>query len=110
MKSGSKVLLGVLAGAATGAILGILFAPDKGEETRKKLSDGSKDVADNLKKKFGEFVDSVADKYDTVKSTATDLYVQGKSKVSTVASALKTEASEAVGSYGSNHGGSSDMG
>ncbi|MEJ7683756.1 MAG: YtxH domain-containing protein [Segetibacter sp.] len=44
MNSGSKVLLGVLAGAATGAILGVLFAPDKGMETRRKISDSSRDI------------------------------------------------------------------
>ena len=36
MKSG-KVLLGVLAGAAAGALLGILFAPEKGTKTRKMI-------------------------------------------------------------------------
>jgi gas vesicle protein len=36
-KSGS-VLLAFLAGAATGAALGILYAPDEGRNTRDKLS------------------------------------------------------------------------
>jgi gas vesicle protein len=36
MDSG-KVVLGVLAGIATGAILGILFVPAKGTEKRKKI-------------------------------------------------------------------------
>lgn len=37
-KRGGNTLLAFLAGAATGAILGILYAPDKGVNTRQKLS------------------------------------------------------------------------
>ena len=62
MNSGSKVLLGVLAGAAAGAILGVLFAPETGEETRKRISEGSKDLTTGLKDKFGEFVDNLSEK------------------------------------------------
>ncbi|HEX8279068.1 MAG TPA: YtxH domain-containing protein [Segetibacter sp.] len=106
MNSGSKVLLGVLAGAATGAILGVLFAPDKGEETRRRISEGSKDVTDNLKTKFGEFVDGLAERYDSVKETATDLLDQGRQKASNVVSALKSEA----GNVASNVSGSAVAG
>lgn len=37
-KKGNNILFGFLAGAAVGAILGILYAPDKGSNTREKLS------------------------------------------------------------------------
>ncbi|MFN4147120.1 MAG: YtxH domain-containing protein [Runella sp.] len=38
MSSSSKTLVAFLAGVATGAVVGILYAPDKGEVTRDKLS------------------------------------------------------------------------
>ena len=37
-KKRGNTLLAFLVGAATGAILGILYAPDKGSNTREKLS------------------------------------------------------------------------
>ncbi|MCW3082076.1 YtxH domain-containing protein [Segetibacter sp.] len=107
MSSGSKVLLGVLAGAATGAILGVLFAPDKGDETRRRISEGSRDVTENLKNKFGEFVDGLADRYETVKESATDLIDQGRQKASSVVSALKSEAGNVASNVSSATGAAS---
>lgn len=85
MNSGSKVLLGVFAGAAAGAILGVLFAPDRGVETRRKIGEGSKDIATNLKDKFADLVDGIADKYESAKEGATDLINKGKDKASSLA-------------------------
>jgi len=66
MNSG-KVVLGVLAGVAIGATLGILFAPDKGTETRKKISRKGEDVIDEIAEKFNELLNNLTEKIDTVK-------------------------------------------
>jgi gas vesicle protein len=71
MRSSGKVLLGVLAGVAAGATLGILFAPDKGSNTRKKIVDKSNDYADDLTQRFNEFVDSMNQKVDSLTKDAT---------------------------------------
>lgn len=47
-----KIVVGAVAGAVVGAALGVLFAPDKGSETRKKIAGGAKDLTDELKKKM----------------------------------------------------------
>ena len=44
-----KTTLGFLTGIAVGIGIGILLAPDKGSETRKKLADTAGDLFDKLK-------------------------------------------------------------
>jgi gas vesicle protein len=64
MKKSGNVIGALLLGAAVGAALGILLAPDKGSETRKKLFDGAKGFTDDLKKKTKEAVDKFKGKAD----------------------------------------------
>ena len=75
--STSKTLLGFLAGAAVGAALGILFAPEKGTETRRKISEQGNDLADNIKGKFTDLVDGVKEKFSSIKSDAEDVAEKG---------------------------------
>lgn len=44
------VVIGMIAAAAVGALVGTLFAPDKGSETRKKIKDAADDLATKVKK------------------------------------------------------------
>jgi gas vesicle protein len=48
MKDKGSMIGLVLLGFAAGAAVGILMAPDKGSETRKKLMGGIKDLAGNM--------------------------------------------------------------
>ena len=49
MTTSQKVLAAVLAGAAAGLIAGILVAPDKGSETRRKIGDAARNAADSVR-------------------------------------------------------------
>lgn len=76
MDSG-KVLLGALAGIATGAVLGILFAPDKGSNTRKKIAEKGKDAAGNLKTRYNDAIDSLTSRLEAVKNEGLNFYEEG---------------------------------
>lgn len=52
MNNNAKILAALGAGLAAGAILGVLFAPDKGTETRKKINQQGQKLADAVKDKF----------------------------------------------------------
>lgn len=63
----SKVVLAVLGGVAAGALIGVLMAPDKGSNTRKKYLDKGKNCIDDLKGKFEDLYDNaISDAKDFV--------------------------------------------
>ena len=74
--SSGKILLGVLAGVAAGALLGVLFAPDKGWNTRKRISKKADAYVEGLKDKFSEFLETISGKLEEVKEEVSDLTEQ----------------------------------
>jgi gas vesicle protein len=70
--SSGKVFLGVLAGAAAGALAGILFAPAKGSKTRKRILKKGEDYSDTVKEKLNDLLEVVTEKFEKVKADVSD--------------------------------------
>ncbi|MFC5682120.1 YtxH domain-containing protein [Flavobacterium sp. MAHUQ-51] len=64
--STGKTLIALASGAAIGAVLGILFAPDKGEKTRQKIKDGYKDLEKDMKSKLANAKVDLEESYDNM--------------------------------------------
>ncbi|RIJ42932.1 hypothetical protein D1627_03580 [Pontibacter oryzae] len=73
--SGGKLAVGLLAGAAAGAIAGILLAPDKGASTRKKVSEQASKLGNQVSKGYSSTKDKVNDWTGKMKSGKTDAHV-----------------------------------
>ncbi|WP_100616038.1 YtxH domain-containing protein [Confluentibacter citreus] len=77
----SNTIIGLLAGVAVGATLGVLFAPEKGETTRKKITEKSKQAKDKLKEGFNDFLDTVSDKYSSIKENGEEFLNKEKEAI-----------------------------
>ncbi len=84
-----KMILSIAVGVAAGAVIGVLLAPDKGSETRRKISERSNEYADGLKTKFNDFIESMLDKFDSVKAEAENLAHKGMNKADEIKNEVK---------------------
>ena len=91
--SSSKVLLGFVAGAAVGALAGILFAPDAGTNTRKKIASKAGDWTDAAKESFGGLIDGVKKAYSGAKDEAEEFGETAKAKYASAKTEVKNTLS-----------------
>lgn len=87
MKDSGKVVAALLAGLAAGAVLGVLFAPEKGTETREKINESLADLAEALKERAEEQFDQLNDFKEKVLAVV-------KSKISKTESVIDEEIEE----------------
>ena len=66
MNKTGKILIAIVAVVTAGAIVGILFAPDKGNKTRRKIREQGRKVVDDIeynfhkgKEKFNELKEDI---------------------------------------------------
>ncbi len=70
-----------LNGVAVGIILGVLFAPDSGEETRRKISQRAAGIKDS----YNDFADDVSYTYNKIKDKASKVVNKTKNEFDTSA-------------------------
>jgi gas vesicle protein len=89
MKDKAKIVAALLVGAAAGAALGILLAPDKGDETRKDITDF-----------FAELVEATKERAQTkannIKDYGNNVYNNAKSKFSGIVHGASEHGDEVI--------------
>jgi len=76
----SNFITGVLVGAIAGLTAGILLAPDKGTETRRKIMEKGNDLADAAKNKFKAYGQKGEEMLNETENKAQEWAQKGKRK------------------------------
>ncbi|HEY2722781.1 MAG TPA: YtxH domain-containing protein [Chitinophagaceae bacterium] len=78
----------LLWGFTLGLLTGLLLAPEKGSETRRRISR----KANDLKDRFDDFVDSVSERFDAFTSEVEDMAVNTGSQARSFAGDIRNGA------------------
>ncbi len=73
-----SLISGLLLGALAGAALGVLFAPHKGSRTRSNIVEGTKDIADSLKRKMKKEVKAIRRKAKDLENATKEKFEEMK--------------------------------
>lgn len=68
----NQAFIRTLGAVAAGITLGVLFAPDKGSNTRKKIIQKSTSATDDLKKRLKNITNPVSGKYNSLNEELTE--------------------------------------
>jgi len=73
MNNTAKIIAALAVGAAAGAVIGVLFAPEKGSETRRKVSEEGKKLAQSLKEKLNRMKEKSDEVASNIQESIDDL-------------------------------------
>lgn len=73
MKSTGSFIIGLFSGAALGAVIGLLYAPEDGKTTRDKLGQKANDLKGDLDERFEELKDYVEDAVGEMKEKVVEM-------------------------------------
>ncbi len=76
-----KVLGGVFAGVATGAVVGLLFAPHKGKSTRRRIIEKGESYIADFEEVMTNYMEMVNKKMEGMKMEINHIRTNGKAKV-----------------------------
>lgn len=85
----NNVITGIVSGLAIGTILGILFAPDKGCNTRRKIAKKGSDLRGGIKNSIDNLVSSIENKYEELASKVENVIDESKSRFGDIKKDLK---------------------
>jgi gas vesicle protein len=68
MKNATNIFLGILGAATAGVVIGMLIAPEKGEDLRSNIRGTAADLA----KKLGDLINQGKEQFEAMKSIAGD--------------------------------------
>jgi gas vesicle protein len=80
MKKAGDVIGAFLIGVAVGTVIGILYAPQSGEETRKVLSSKTQNITEELNQKFNSLKDEIEKLKNEAAKISNDLIVEFEKK------------------------------
>jgi len=78
---GSEFLKGLLIGGLAGAILGILYAPKSGRETREEIGRKTEDLLAKAKEDYEKALEKSKKTYETALKRLRDLELAAKEKI-----------------------------
>jgi len=80
----TRMILTALTATATGVLLGLLYAPNKGSATREKITKKSQEYSDYIVDRVDDFVDTVSQPLEDMGEDAERLADKAKSKAKKV--------------------------